>query len=183
MPHFIMPLSRSQKKEIIEDLESRLSRQKAVIFTNIQGLKVKDLTKLRKLLKEKGIDYKMVKKTLLKTAFKKTFPAAAPDNIGSFDPRNIEGEIAVAFGYKDEILPAKILYKFSIENENLKIAGGIIAQRFFAKEELISLAKLPSREELLAKLAGTIASSFVGFINVLQGNAKKLVYILSNIKS
>ncbi len=170
-----MPLSRSQKQKIVEDLKDKLSRQKAVIFTNIQGLKVKNLTELRKKLRKEEIDYKMVKKTLFKIAL--------PKNFSEFNLKEKEGEIAAAFDYKDEVSPAKILYQFSRANENLKIIGGIIGGKFFQKEEVLFLAKLPPREQLLAKLVGTINAPIAGFVNVLQGNIKSLLYLLSNLKT
>ncbi len=170
-----MPLTKDQKQKIIEDLKGKFSRQKAIIFTNIQGLKVKHLTDLRKRLKKEEIDYKMVKKTL--------FKIAAPKNFPEIELKGKEGEIAIAFDYKDEISPAKILYKFSRENENLKIIGGIIDGRFFEKEEIVSLAKLPQKEQLLAKLVGTINAPMAGLVNVLKGNLRNLVYLLSAIKS
>jgi len=116
----------------------------------------------------------MDKKTLFKIALPRTI---------ELDPRKLEGEIAAAFGYQDEIGLAKILYDFSKKNENLKIAGGIIDGIFFQKEEIISLAKLPSKEQLLAKLVGTINAPIAGFVNALKGNLRNLVYILSNIKA
>jgi large subunit ribosomal protein L10 len=170
-----MPLSKDQKKKIIEDVKDKISRQKAVIFTDIKGLKVKDLTVLRKELNKEGIDYKMVKKTLLKISLPK-------GDIADFNPKDMKGEVVAAFGYKDEVAPARILYKFSKTNENLKIVGGIVGGKIFQKEQVIALANLPSREVLLAKLVGSIASPLSGFVNVLQGNLRGLVYVLSAIK-
>ncbi len=170
-----MPLSREEKKKIIEDVKDKVSRQKAVVFTDIKGLKVKDLTVLRKELKKEGIDYKMVKKTLFKISLPK-------EGFSEFNPKDMEGEITAAFGYKDEISPAKVLYKFSRTNEKLKIMGGIINGKFFPREQIIALANLPSREVLLAKLVGSVASPLSGLMNVLQGNLRGLVYILSAIK-
>ena len=168
-----MPLTKLQKQKIIDDLKDKLSRQKAAIFTDIQGLKVKNLTEIRKKLRAKNIDYKMVKKSIFKIALS--------DNFG-FNPRAIGGEMAVAFGYQDEILPAKILYDFSRKNENLRILGGIVGKKVFSKDEIITLAKIPSREQLLAKLVWTINAPIAGFINALQGNIKNLLYLFSAIK-
>jgi len=170
-----MPLSKDQKKKIVDDVKDKISRQKAVIFTDIKGLKVKDLTALRKELKKEGVDYKMIKKTLLKISLPK-------GDISELNPKDMNGEIAAAFGYKDEVAPARVLYKFSKTNENLKIVGGIVDGKIFQKEQIVALANLPSRDALLAKLVGSIASPLSGFVNVLQGNLRGLVYVLSAIK-
>ncbi|MDO8265140.1 MAG: 50S ribosomal protein L10, partial [Candidatus Parcubacteria bacterium] len=85
----------------------------------------------------------------------------------------------------DEVMPAKIAYQFSQKNANLKILGGLIeSQRgsLLGTEQVIELAKLSSKEELLARLVGSIAAPMSGFANVLQGNIRNLVYVLNAIK-
>lgn len=170
-----MPLTKEQKSKVIEDLKDKLSRQKAVIFVNFQGLKVKDMTDLRRKLKKQGIDFRVVKKTLLKLALERGEAKVEIPKLGA--------EIAAAFDYRDEITGLKILYQFSRENENLKIVGGIINQKFYSGEEIIALAKLPSKKELLARLIGSIASPISNFVNVLQGNIKNLITILAKVKT
>ena len=71
---------------------------------------------------------------------------------------------------------------FSEKNENLKILGGFLENEFRSREEVVVLAKIPSKQELLAKVIGSIKAPISGFANVLQGNIKGLVYLLSNIK-
>ena len=169
-----MPLTKAQKQEVIEDLKEKIDRQKAIIFADISGLKVKDLTSLRKLMKEKDCEAKVAKKTLLSLAFKeKSIP---------FEPKKLAGEIILGFGYKDEVFPFKIFYEFSKEKENLKILGGLIGKEFFEKEKAIMLAQIPSREELLAKMIGSLKAPIAGLVNVFQGNLRSLIYILSTIK-
>jgi len=167
-------LTRIQKQKIIEDLKEKIAKQKAMIFVDFTGLKVKDLSNLRKKLKRVGDEIKIAKKTLLGIALK---------NAGiKIETKKLKGEIALIFGYKDEISPAKIVYQFSQERPNLKILGGIIENKFTEAEQVITLAQLPTKEELLAKLVSSISAPISNFVNVLQGNIKGLIYALSAIK-
>lgn len=165
-----MLLTRDKKKEIIEQLKDRLERAKSVVFTDYQGLKVSELQSLKDRLREKGIDYKVVKNTLVKIALK--------DKNLKIDETILDKPTAVAFGYTDEVEPNKIVYKFSKENEKLEILGGIVNKEFMDVSKVKSLALLPSREELYAKVVGSIAAPLSGFINVLQGNLRGLVSVL-----
>ena len=169
-----MALTKAQKQKIIEDLKEKIAKQKAMILVDFTGLKVKDLSNLRKKLKAADNELKIAKKTFLLLALKeKKLEMAAEE---------LKGEIAIVFGYKDELSPAKIVYQFSQENPNLKILGGFLENKFREAEEIIALAQLPSREELLAKLVGSISAPISNFVNVLQGNIKGLIYALTAIK-
>lgn len=170
-----MALTKTQKQKIIEDLKEMLSRQKAIILVGISGLKVKDISQLRKKLKAIDGNLRVAKKTLIELAFK--------ENNLKFDKDKFREEIALAFGFKDEIEPVKIVYQFSRENENLKILGGYLESNFKEAQEIITLAQLPSREELLARLVGSISSPISGLINVLQGNIKGLIRVLAQVKT
>ncbi len=132
---------------------------------------------MRRKLKTAGCALKVAKKTLLGIAFGKD------NDIWEKAKENIPGQLAVVFGIKDEIAPAKITEQFTKESENIKILGGIFESRFINKAEVIVLSKIPSREELLAKLVGSIFSPVSGLVNVLQRNIKGLVYVLSKIKT
>ena len=169
-----MAISREKKKKILEDLKEKISKQKAIIFVDFTGLKVKDFSDLRKRLKSIGSELKVAKKTLMGIVFKKAKL--------EIEPKKLPGEIALVFGYKEEILPAKIVFQFSQENPNLKILGGVLENNFFEAEKIIELAKLPSREELLARLVGSISAPISNLTNVLEGNLRNLVYLFSQIK-
>jgi len=173
-----MPLSKQKKKDIIGDLKDKVERQRSMVFADFKGLKVKDLSDLKKKLKEIDAALVVVKKTLIKLAFKEA-------GLERIDPKSLQGQLAVIFGFKDEVMPAKIVYQFSQKNTNLKILGGLIeSQRgdLLATDRVIELAKLSSREELLGRLVGSVASPISGFANVLQGNIRNLVYVLNAIK-
>lgn len=172
-----MPQTPAQKKETVENLKEKIAQKKAMILVDFKGLKVKGLFDLRKRLKNVGAQFIVAKKTLMKLAFQ--------EKKIKIDPDKIEGQIALVFGFKDELLPAKTLYNFSLENKNLKILGGLIESQkdeFLNSEKIIELGKLPSKEELLARLTGSISAPISNLINVLEGNFKGLVYALSAIK-
>ena len=182
-------LTKVQKKKIVEDLEEKIARQKAMIFVDFTGLKVKDLSNLRKKLKAANGEIKVAKKTLLGLVFKKAGlefeerrSSLASDKASAIEVRKMRGEIALIFGYNDGLSLAKMIYQFSQANPNLKILGGFFEKKFQEAEEIITLAQLPTREELLARLVGTIFAPVSNLVNVLQGNIKGLIYALSAIK-
>jgi len=168
-------ISRDRKKEIIKDLSDKLIRQKAVVFFDHTGLKVSQIQDLRRQLREIGIDYQVAKKTLIDLSLKKA-------GFTQVRTKELSGQISLVFGYEDEILPAKILYNFSRENKSLKILAGLVNGEYLEKEAIISLAKLPSRQKLLAMLIGNVSAPLSGLTNVLQGNLIKLVNLLKNLK-
>jgi large subunit ribosomal protein L10 len=169
-----MALNKTQKQEILDDLKDKIAKQKAMILVGITGLKVKDVSGLRKQLKAADGNLKVIKKTLIEKAFK--------ENKLDFDKNKYKEEMAVAFGFKDEIVPAKAVYQAGLANEKLKILGGFIDNKFNEAESIIALAKLPSREELLAKLVGSLSAPVSNFVYALNYNIKGLVHILSLIK-
>lgn len=170
-----MPQTKIQKQKVIKDLEDRIKKQKTIVFVDFTGLKVKDFSDLRKKMKKADSEVKVAKKTLLELAFKK-----AGINI---DSKGLKGEVAVVFGFKDEIAPAKVIHQFSQSNPNLKIIGGIFENQVIESEKIIELAKLSSKEELLARTVGILSSPISNFIHALQFNLKGLIYLLSKIKT
>jgi len=170
-----MALTKAQKQKIVEDLKEKIDRQKAIVFGDIAGIKVGDLTKLRREMKQQENELKVAKKTLISRAFK--------EKGLEINFKKMTGEIALGFGYRDEIAPFKIFYNFSKENENLKILGGLIGKELFPQEKALVLAKLPSRQELLSKMTISLSSPLFGFINVLQGNIKGLITVLAKAKT
>lgn len=165
--------TREQKKNIVKDLADKFKKAKAVVFSDFKGLAVKDMTSLRRELRQEGISFDVVKKTLINVALKDAGIEA--------DVKKLEGQIAVAVSGKDEVAAAKIIAKASKVNENLKIAGGFLGTKELSVEEIKALAKLPSKEELLGKLVGTLNAPVSGFVNVLAGNLRGLVTALKAI--
>jgi large subunit ribosomal protein L10 len=181
-----MALTKQQKEKIIEDLKEKIESQKSMAFVDFKGLKVKDLSVLRKQVKEIGGQLKVAKKTLINLALEK-FNLKLEGETHQIPAHKLwpglSGQVAIIFAFEDPILPLKKAYQFSQTNENLKIISGIFDGRFIGKEEILTLAQLPNREELLTKLVGSIANPISGLLNVLQGNIKGLIRVLAYAKT
>jgi len=167
-------LTKDQKKDLVKNLSERLSKIKAAVFADYSGLNVAKMTELRRKLRAQGIDMQVAKKTLIDLAVKDA-------KIENTETKNMAGQVALIMGYDDEIAPAKIMYSFARSEEKLKILGGVLENKFINSQGVLELAKLPSRPELLAKAVGSIAAPLSGLVNVLQGNLRGLVYVLSQI--
>lgn len=157
-----MPLTKQEKQEVIKELKEKFDKQKSVVFADFTGLKVVDLSRLRKKLRELDCELKVVKKTLISLVTK--------ERGIEFDPKKLMGEIILAFGYKDEVSPFKLLYDFSKGNDKLKLLGGLIAKEVYGKEKAVELAQMPSRDELVAKLLFAPKVPIFGIFNILQRN-------------
>ncbi len=173
-----MPKSRVQKQETITELKENLAKAKSIVFVDIQGLKVKEIVSLRKKAKEAMGNLKVAKKTLINLALKSKKEITDKINV-----KAMSGEIAVLFGFEDPIKPLKSFYDFSKSNENLKFVSGILENSLLSKEEVVAMAQLPSKPELLARLLGGLNSPVSGLVNVLQGNIKGLITVLAKAKT
>ncbi len=165
-----MAIPREKKIEIVRDLENRFSRMKSVVFSDFTGLSVAEQRALREELKKAGGEYKVAKKTLLRrAAAAKHLPVKVEE---------IPGPVGIAFGYEDEAAPAQVLFKFSKAHEALKILGGLLDGLILTREQVLTLAKLPSEEELLGLVLRTINGPISGFVGVLAGIERKFLYAL-----
>ncbi len=170
-----MAKSKEQKKEILEGLKDKIGKSKSIVFTKFDGLQVKENEELRNKLKEENSEYYVAKKTLLDLALK--------DSDTKVDVQSFDGKIATVFGYEDEVAPAKIIDEFKKDREDkIEFLGGILEGKFLSPEEVTALAKLPSKQELYAKIVGSLNAPVSGFVNVLAGNLRNLVYVLKAIE-
>lgn len=171
-----MPKTKEQKKEILTDLKNKIAKQKATVFVDYTGLKMKAIDKLRKLTKQENCEFKVAKKTLIEIAIKDVNQEEAAT------ARKFTGELALVIGYEDELSPFRISNNFAKTNQELKILGGLFEKRIISQKEALRLAELPSREELLTKLVWTIKSPVSDFVHVLRGNVSSIVSVLTAIK-
>ena len=171
-----MAKSKEQKKEMLKNIEDKIGQAKSVVFASFDSLGVSENNELRSQLKKENSEYLVTKKTLLNLAMQK-------NKQEDFDAKKFEGQIATVFGFEDEVAPAKILSKFMKENEDKMVfLGGMLENKLMSAEEVAQLAKLPSKEELYAKIVGSLNAPVSGFVNVLAGNMRSLVNVLNNIK-
>jgi large subunit ribosomal protein L10 len=171
-----MAKKKEEKKKILENLADLLKKSKSLIFIDYYGLKVKEINQLRKLLKDSGAHYLVGKKTLFKKVLEN-------ENLKEIDIDNlIKGGLGIIFCLKDEITPVKTLFQFIREHEKIKIYGGFFDKKIVDVNYLKFLESLPSLEELKTRLVFLLNSPLSGLVNVLKGNLRNLVYILSQIK-
>lgn len=158
-----MALTKEQKTKQVKDLNAKIANQKSMVFVDFSKVGAKEMFALRKSLKEAGCNLKIAKKTLIRIAF-------GQSNISFWNKikSSIPGQVALVFGIDDEIAPARIAHIFSKTQENFKILGGIFEQKFIDREKVLVLATLPSRDELLGRLVGSIASPMSSFARVLD---------------
>ncbi|MBI1888467.1 MAG: 50S ribosomal protein L10, partial [Candidatus Spechtbacteria bacterium] len=156
-----------------KDLGDKFSKYTSAVFVDYRGLNVSSIETIRRELRKDGIDFKVVKKTLLHRAL---------DNVKiNFDIHAFQGQLAVVFGYGDEIAPAKLIHTFTKNFELLKILGGIFEGMLVGPEKISALATVPAREELLSKMVGSMQAPIGGFVNVLAGNIRGLAQVLKAI--
>lgn len=170
-----MAKSRKEKEDIVADLSQKFQDAKAIVFAKVDGYTMSDANALRDLLaSEGGLDSTMAKKTLLEIAAK---------NAGySLDRANLDGSIVTIFGYEDEVAAARVAAKFGKDHESFALGAGILEGAFVDVEKVKAFAELPSREELLAKVVGSLNAPVSGFVNVLAGNMRGLMNALNAIK-
>jgi len=169
-----MPKSKLQKQETIKSLEDGLKSAKAVVFANFQGLKVSEAEELRRECRKNDIKVVAAKKTLVKRACQEM-------GLTDVDPKIFSGGVATFMALGDEVSAARIVNNFSKTHEILQVFGGVLEGKFINVAMVKSLANLPSKQELLAKLVGSINAPVSGFVNVLAGNLRGLVGVLNNI--
>ena len=171
----IRMITRKQKEKIASELAKKFAEEKIAIFSKVHGVSVGKLAAFRKDLKKIGAELKIAKKTLLQRAVD---AADIPAEV-----KKLEGEVGVILGYENEAEAAKLTQKFQKKNnETFKILLGLLGKKLLSKEQVAAFAKLPSRLELIGQLAGALASPVRNLMNVLQGNQRNLIVVLTKIK-
>jgi len=168
-----MSLTKKEKQEAVSSIEKILDGRKTIVFLNQRGLKAQEIYFLKQKLEGVKAKFKVIKKTLAAIAFK---------NKGiKFEKENYDDQLAMVVGYEDEVAPAKILLQNTKELKTMEILDGYIANDYLTKEQILTIAQLPSRQELLAKLLYLLNYPMSGLVNVMSGNIKGLVYALKAI--
>ena len=161
-------MNKDQKKLYVEEMSNQFDKSEAVIVTHYQGLTVTQLDDLRKKMREHGIIFKITKNRITKLALEKT---RCKDLSNLFT-----GPTAVALS-EDAITSAKILTKFSKENENLKILGGIMGKDILDVAGVENVATLPTLDEARAKIVGILRSPAQKIASILLAPASKIAIL------
>ena len=153
------------KKPIVEEIKEALNGAQAAVVVDYRGLTVEQDTALRKQLREAGVEYKVYKNTMINLAVKGTeFEALVP---------HLEGPTAIAISKEDATAPARILYNFAKTAEALELKAGVVDGTYYDNDGIKVIATIPSRNELLSKLLGSIQSPVTNFARVIKQIAEK----------
>ena len=153
------------KKPVVDEISANLEGAAGVVLVDHCGLTVEQDTQLRKQMREEGIVYKVYKNTLMRRAFEGT-PCADLD-------KHLHGTNAIAISATDATAPARILDKFAKKAPALELIAGIVEGNYNDQAGIQALAGIPSREELLGKLLGSIQSPITNFARVLNQIAEQ----------
>ena len=167
-------MDRNQKEIELKNLNNRLASAKALIFTGYRGLKVDEMVQLRSKLRKEDAQMKVVKNRLAKRAL---------DEQGLMDLTSfIEGPTAITSTDTDPVAPAKVLVELAKEYEALEIRGGSLDGKLMSSAEIIMLSKLPSRDELLAKMLGSLQAPAQNLVGVLSAIPRQLVNVVDAVR-
>ena len=166
-------MARPEKAKQVEELSEIFSNARSVVLNDFTGLNVEKISELRRLCEKAGVEFRVVKNTLAKRSIKGT---PAEDLEQYFD-----GPTALAISRESENISAKILVKFAEEYELPRLKAGVVEGKVIDATEVLALAKLPSKEELMSKLLGGIMSPGNRLVSVLQGSLRNLLYALNAI--
>jgi len=166
-------MEKQLKKETIKNIKDKLSKSKVTILTDYNGLNVEQITKLRRKLRTIEAEYIIYKNTLMTIAAKEN-SITGLENL-------LVGPTAIVFGYKDPVMPAKILAEFIKENEKPQIKGGLLDGAAVDVKIITALAKLPSREVLLSRVVRGLQAPIYNLVCDLQGIIRKFVYAVNAV--
>ncbi len=153
------------KKPIVDEISEVVKDAQGVVLVDYRGLTVEQDTNLRKQLREAGVTYKVYKNTMMNFAFKGTdFEQLAP---------HLEGPSAIAVSKDDATAPARIIVKYAKEAPALELKAGVVEGVLYDAKGIADVAKIPSREELLSRLLGSLQSPVANFARVLNQIAEK----------
>lgn len=162
------------KEAAVAEVQEKFSNAQSLILIDYRGVSVAEDTELRNQFRAAGVEYKVIKNAIIKRA---------ADNLSyeGLDPL-LEGPTSVAYSETDAVAPAKIIAKFIKTKDKMSVKGGVLDGKMIDAAMVDSLAKLPSKEELLAKLMGTLNAPVTNFVMTLSGLLSKTVRVLDAIK-
>lgn len=162
------------KQESVAEVAQKMNAAQSVVLVDYRGLTVEEVSNLRKQFREADVEYKVIKNNILKRA------ADSLEIEGTED--FFKGPTAIAFGISDPVAPAKILVKFAKDTKKTELKGGILAGKAVSATEIQDLAQLPSKEELIAKMLGSMNAPVSNFVGVLAAIPRGLVCALNAVR-
>lgn len=170
-----MALSKNQKEQSLTDLQERFKNAKSVFFSAYRGLSVGDISTMRDELRDSGASMVVAKKTLARLAAKESGVAEIPEEA-------LPGPVAFVFSEEDEVAPAKVIKKWAkAKKDSVSIVGAVFEGKVLDEIQAKAIADIPSREELLAKLVGSLKSPISGFVRSLKSPASGFTNIIREL--
>jgi large subunit ribosomal protein L10 len=166
-------MARPEKVKQIDELAELFKEARSVVLNDFTGLNVEKISELRRLCRESGVEYRVVKNTLARRSIKGT-PAEELEQY-------FDGPTALAISRESENISAKVLVKFAEEHEAPKLKAGVVEGKVINAMEVLALAKLPSKMELMSVLLGGLKSPGNRLVSVLQGSLRNLLYALNAV--
>jgi large subunit ribosomal protein L10 len=168
-------MKRSDKEEIIVEVTETAGRAQGMFFTDFTGLTVEEATELRREFRKSGIDYKVVKNTLIRKALERV---TGYDKV--YD--KLAGPTGIAFAFDDPVIPAKIIQRFTEKHNKLSLKVCVIEKEVYDGSRLDELAKLPSRKDIMAGVLGSIQAPLAGVPGVINAVLRDLISVVSEIE-
>lgn len=166
-------MDRNEKSSIVADIKARFDKMTSAVFLDFKGLTVEDVNKLRSEFRKSGVDYRVVKNTLVKQAIKGESWAAS---LGG----TLAGMTGVAWSYEDPSAAAKVVKAFRKDNEKLQVKAGLVeGQLLDGKAVESQLATMPGKQELRAQLLATLQAPLQNFVALLNAPAQNFAYLLA----
>lgn len=169
-----MALTKEEKNQVVADVSELLAHSKLTVIAEYQGTGVKQMQELRRSARETGTVVKVVKNRLVRQAL------LATESLKEADTSVLTGQLLYAFNADDEVAPAQALANFAKKNPTIEFVGAITPDgQLMAVEDVKSLAALPNKDQLRAQLVGTLGAPLSGFVNVLSGNIRGVLNVMS----
>ncbi len=163
---------RPEKVKSVDSVKEIVKGSQSIILTDYKGMTVKQITELRRAVRENGASYRVIKNSVSVRGLPKEAKLA----------EQLKGPVAILFSGDEVVEPAKHLVEFAKENEKPKILGGILDGNYIDERGIVALSKLPTRQELLAKTVQCLNGPMYGLVNVWAGVLRKFVYACNSLK-
>lgn len=167
-------MKREEKGEIIEQIKELVQSSSAMFLVNYSGVNVADINKLRVEFRKEGVTYKVFKNTLFKKAI---------EQIGGYEKFNpqLVGMIGIAFTGENFVAPAKVIKKYFDEKQKLSFKGCYIDSTFYGADQLNTIASMPTKEEIMSGIVGSIAAPASGIVGAINAVIRDLVSVVDEI--